>query len=166
MNISLDDLISDFPNEEDTIIKLLYYEAKNFEQQSNHTFKLLEKSRAKEIEQQVIIDGLNSALAETTRQYEALQNTIHISREEYHIDNDQIRKLLNDTESYKRLVASLNEQINSLREMEQAYENRIVELGDTNVSLRKQIDTLQIEYQELSVKYDSLMQNSILPMEG
>ena len=166
MNISLDDLISDFPNEEDTIIKLLYYEAKNFEQQSNHTFKLLEKSRAKEIEQQVIIDGLNSALAETTRQYEELQNTITISREVYHIDNDQIRKLLNDTESYKRLVASLNEQINSLREMEQAYENRIVELGDTNVSLRKQIDTLQIEYQELSVKYDSLMQNSILPMEG
>ena len=166
MNISLDDLISDFPNEEDTIIKLLYYEAKNFEQQSNHNFKLLEKSRAKEIEQQVINDGLNSTLAETTRQYEALQNTIPISSEEYHIDNDQIRKLLNDTESYKRLVASLNEQINSLREMEQAYENKIVELGDTNISLCKRIDELQIEYQELSVKYDSLMQNSILPMEG
>ena len=79
--------------------------------------------------------------------------------------NISLDDLINDTESYKRLVASLNEQINSLREMEQAYENRIVELGDTNVSLRKQIDTLQIEYQELSVKYDSLMQNSILPME-
>ena len=95
MNISLDDLISDFPNEEDSIIILLYYVAKYFELHSNNTFKLLEKSRAKEIEQQVIIDGLNSALAETTRQYEALQNTIPISREEYHIDNDQIRKLLN-----------------------------------------------------------------------
>ena len=162
MNISLDDLISDFPNEEDTIIKLLYYEAKNFEQQSNHAFKLLEKSRAKEIEQQVVIDGLNSALAETTRQFEALQNSQILG------DNpsEHIQRLLHENASYKSIVDSLNEQINLFREMEQAYENRIVELGDTNVSLRKQIDTLQIEYQELSVKYDSLMQNSILPMEG
>ena len=68
--------------------------------------------------------------------------------------------------SYKSIMNSLNEQIDSLREMEQAYENKIVELGDTNISLRKRIDELQIEYQELSVKYDSLMQNSILPMEG
>lgn len=162
MNISLDDLISDFPNEEDTIIKLLYYEAKNFEQQSNHTFKLLEKSRAKEIEQQVIIDGLNSALAETTRQFEALQN----AQIEIENPNNHIKKLLNENESYKSIMHSLNEQIDSLREMEQAYENKIVELGDTNISLRKRIDELQIEYQELSVKYDSLMQNSILPMEG
>ena len=162
MNISLDDLINDFPNEEDTIIKLLYYEAKNFEQQSNHTFKLLEKSRAKEIEQQVIIDGLNSALAETTRQFEALQNTqIDIEN-----PNNHIKKLLNENASYKSIMNSLNEQIDSLREMEQAYENKIVELGDTNISLRKRIYELQIEYQELSVKYDSLMQNSILPMEG
>ena len=162
MNISLDDLINDFPNEEDTIIKLLYYEAKNFEQQSNHNFKLLEKSRAKEIEQQVIIDGLNSALAETTRQFEALQNTqIDIEN-----PNNHIKKLLNENASYKSIMNSLNEQIDSLREMEQAYENKIVELGDTNISLRKRIDELQIEYQELSVKYDSLMQNSILPMEG
>lgn len=162
MNISLDDLISDFPNEEDTIIKLLYYEAKNFEQQSNHTFKLLEKSRAQAIEQQVIIDGLNSALAETTRQFEALKNAqIDIEN-----PNNHIKKLLNENESYKSIINSLNEQIDSLREMEQAYENKIVELGDTNISLRKRIDELQIEYQELSVKYDSLMQNSILPMEG
>ena len=161
MNISLDDLINDFPNEEDTIIKLLYYEAKNFEQQSNHTFKLLEKSRAQAIEQQVIIDGLNSALAETTRQFEALQNAqIDIEN-----PNNHIKKLLNENASYKSIMNSLNEQIDSLREMEQAYENRIVELGDTNISLRKRIDELQIEYQELSVKYDSLMQNSILPME-
>ena len=166
MNINLDDLINDFVNEEDTIIKLLYYEAKNFEQQSNHTFKLLEKSKAQSIEQQVIIDGLNSALAETTKQYEALQDSIPVMSENYHIENDQIRKLLNDTESYKRLVVSLNEQIDSLREMEQGYENRLVELGDTNVSLRKRIDELNTDYQELSVKYDSLMQNSILPMEG
>lgn len=162
MNISLDDLISDFPNEEDTIIKLLYYEAKNFEQQSNHNFKLLEKSRAKEIEQQVIIDGLNSALAETTRQFEALQN----AQIEIENPNNHIKKLLNENASYKSIMNSLNEQIDSLREMEQAYENKIVELGDTNISLRKRIDELQIEYQELSVKYDSLMQNSILPMEG
>ena len=162
MNISLDDLISDFPNEEDTIIKLLYYEAKNFEQQSNHNFKLLEKSRAKEIEQQVIIDGLNSALAETTRQFEALQN----AQIEIENPNNHIKKLLNENESYKSIMHSLNEQNDSLREMEQAYENKIVELGDTNISLRKRIDELQIEYQELSVKYDSLMQNSILPMEG
>ena len=162
MNISLDDLISDFHNEEDTIIKLLYYEAKNFEQQSNHTFKLLEKSRAQAIEQQVIIDGLNSALAETTRQYEALQNAqIDIEN-----PNNHIKKLLNENASYKSIMNSLNEQIDSLREMEQAYENKIVELGDTNISLRKRIDEIQIEYQELSVKYDSLMQNSILPMEG
>ena len=162
MNISLDDLINDFPNEEYTIIKLLYYEAKNFEQQSNHTFKLLEKSRAQAIEQQVIIDGLNSALAETTRQFEALQNTqIDIEN-----PNNHIKKLLNENASYKSIMNSLNEQIDSLREMEQAYENKIVELGDTNISLRKRIDELQIEYQELSVKYDSLMQNSILPMEG
>jgi len=162
MNISLDDLINDFPNEEDTIIKLLYYEAKNFEQQSNHTFKLLEKSRAQAIEQQVIIDGLNSALAETTSQFEALQNAqIDIEN-----PNNHIKKLLNENESYKSIMNSLNEQSDSLREMEQAYENKIVELGDTNISLRKRIDELQIEYQELSVKYDSLMQNSILPMEG
>ena len=162
MNISLDDLINDFPNEEDTIIKLLYYEAKNFEQQSNHTFKLLEKSRAKEIEQQVIIDGLNSALAETTRQYEGLQNSQILG------DNpsEHIQRLLHENASYKSIVDSLNEQINLFREMEQDYENRIVKLSETNTSLRKQIDTLQIEYQELSVKYDSLMQNSILPMEG
>lgn len=162
MNISLDDLISDFPNEEDTIIKLLYYEAKNFEQQSNHNFKLLEKSRDQAIKQQVIIDGLNSALAETTRQYEGLQNSQILG------DNpsEHIQRLLHENDKYKSIVDSLNEQINLFREMEQAYENRIVELGDTNVSLRKQIDTLQIEYQELSVKYDLLMQNSILPMEG
>ena len=162
MNISLDDLINDFPNEEDTIIKLLYYEAKNFEQQSNHTFKLLEKSRAKEIEQQVIIDGLNSALAETTRQYEGLQNSQILG------DNpsEHIQRLLHENAKYKSIVDSLNEQINVFREMEQDYENRVIKLMETNVSLRKQIDTLQIEYQELSVKYDSLMQNSILPMEG
>ena len=162
MNISLDDLINDFPNEEDTIIKLLYYEAKNFEQQSNHNFKLLEKSRAKEIEQQVIIDGLNSALAETTRQYEGLQNSQILG------DNpsEHIQRLLHENASYKSIVDSLNEQINLFREMEQDYKNRIVKLSETNTSLRKQIDTLQIEYQELSVKYDSLMQNSILPMEG
>lgn len=162
MNISLDDLINDFPNEEDTIIKLLYYEAKNFEQQSNHTFKLLEKSRAKEIEQQVIIDGLNSALAETTRQYEGLQNSQILG------DNpsEHIQRLLHENAKYKSIVDSLNEQINVFREMEQDYENRVIKLMETNDSLRKQIDTLQIEYQELSVKYDSLMQNSILPMEG
>ena len=162
MNISLDDLINDFPNEEDTIIKLLYYEAKNFEQQSNHTFKLLEKSRAKEIEQQVIIDGLNSALAETTRQYEGLQNSQILG------DNpsEHIQRLLHENAKYKSIVDSLNEQINIFREMEQDYENRVIKLMETNDSLRKQIDTLQIEYQELSVKYDSLMQNSILPMEG
>ena len=161
MNISLDDLINDFPNEEDTIIKLLYYEAKNFEQQSNHTFKLLEKSRAKEIEQQVIIDGLNSALAETTRQYEGLQNSQILG------DNpsEHIQRLLHENAKYKSIVDSLNEQINVFREMEQDYENRVIKLMETNDSLRKQIDTLQIEYQELSVKYDSLMQNSILPME-
>ena len=162
MNISLDDLINDFPNEEDTIIKLLYYEAKNFEQQSNHTFKLLEKSRAKEIEQQVIIDGLNSALAETTRQYEGLQNSQILG------DNpsEHIQRLLHENAKYKSIVDSLNEQINVFREMEQDYENRVIKLMETNDSLRKQIDTLQIEYQELSVKYDSLMQNSILPMEA
>ena len=162
MNISLDDLINDFPNEEDTIIKLLYYEAKNFEQQSNHTFKLLEKSRAKEIEQQVIIDGLNSALAETTRQYEGLQNSQILG------DNpsEHIQRLLHENAKYKSIVDSLNEQINVFREMEQDYENRVIKLMETNDSLRKQIDTLQIEYQELSVKYDSLMQNSILPREG
>ena len=162
MNISLDDLINDFPNEEDTIIKLLYYEAKNFEQQSNNTFKLLEKSRAKEIEQQVIIDGLNSALAETTRQYEGLQNSQILG------DNpsEHIQRLLHENDKYKSIVDSLNEQINIFREMEQDYENRVIKLMETNDSLRKQIDTLQIEYQGLSVKYDSLMQNSILPMEG
>ena len=162
MNISLDDLINDFQNEEDTIIKLLYYEAKNFEQQSNHTFKLLEKSRAKEIEQQVIIDGLNSALAETTRQYEGLQNSQILG------DNpsEHIQRLLHENAKYKSIVDSLNEQINVFREMEQDYENRVIKLMETNDSLRKQIDTLQIEYQELSVKYDSLMQNSILPREG
>lgn len=162
MNISLDDLINDFPNEEDTIIKLLYYEAKNFEQQSNHTFKLLEKSRAQAIEQQVIIDGLNSALAETTRQYEGLQNSQILG------DNpsEHIQRLLHENAKYKSIVDSLNEQINVFREMEQDYENRVIKLMETNDSLRKQIDTLQIEYQELSVKYDSLMQNSILPMEG
>jgi predicted nucleic acid-binding Zn-ribbon protein len=163
MNISLEDLINDFPNEEDTIIKLLYYEAKNFEQQSNHTFKMLEKSRAQAIEQQVIIDGLNSALAETTRQYEALQNS---SIDPETIDNDQIRKLLNDTESYKRIINSLNDQINSLREMEQAYETEILSLKGTNAHLQNHLTDLEIEYQELNVKYDSLMQNSILPMEG
>lgn len=162
MNISLDDLINDFPNEEDTIIKLLYYEAKNFEQQSNHTFKLLEKSRAKEIEQQVIIDGLNSALAETTRQFEALQNAqIDIEN-----PNNHIKKLLNENASYKSIIHSLNEQIDSLREMEQDYKNRLTERINTNVSLQQRLDQLDIDYQELSVKYDSLMQNSILPMEG
>ena len=162
MNISLDDLISDFPNEEDTIIKLLYYEAKNFEQQSNHTFKLLEKSRAKEIEQQVIIDGLNSAIAETTRQYEGLQNSQILG------DNpsEHIQRLLHENASYKSIVDSLNEQINLFREMEQDYENRLKERINTNVSLQQRLDQLDIDYQELSVKYDSLMQNSILPMEG
>ena len=162
MNISLDDLINDFPNEEDTIIKLLYYEAKNFEQQSNHNFKLLEKAKAQVIEQQVIIDGLNSALAETTRQYEGLQNSQILG------DNpsEHIQRLLHENAKYKSIVDSLNEQINVFREMEQDYENRVIKLMETNDSLRKQIDTLQIEYQELSVKYDSLMQNSILPMEG
>lgn len=162
MNISLDDLINEFPNEEDTIIKLLYYEAKNFEQQSNHNFKLLEKAKAQVIEQQVIIDGLNSALAETTRQYEALQNSQIIGDDQ----NEHIKRLLHENAKYKDIVDSLNEQINLFREMEQNYETRVVELRDTNTALRKQIDTLQIEYQELSVKYDSLMQNSILPMEG
>ena len=162
MNISLDDLINEFPNEEDTIIKLLYYEAKNFEQQSNHNFKLLEKAKAQAIEQQVIIDGLNSALAETTRQYEALQNSQIIGDDQ----NEHIKRLLHENAKYKDIVDSLNEQINLFREMEQNYETRVVELRDTNTALRKQIDTLQIEYQELSVKYDSLMQNSILPMEG
>ena len=162
MNINLDDLINDFPNEEDTIIKLLYYEAKNFEQQSNHSFKLLEKSRAQAIEQQVIIDGLNSALAENTRQYEALQNSQIIGDDQY----EHIKRVLHENAKYKDIVDSLNEQINLFREMEQNYETRVVELYDTNTALRKQIDTLQIEYQELSVKYDSLMQNSILPMEG
>ena len=162
MNISLDDLISDFPNEEDTIIKLLYYEAKNFEQQSNHNFKLLEKTKAQVIEQQVNIDGLNSALAETTRQYEALQNSQIIGDNQ----NEHIKRLLHENAKYKDIVDSLNEQINIFREMEQNYETRVVELHDTNTALRKQIDTLQIEYQGLTVKYDSLMQNSILPMEG
>ena len=162
MNISLDDLINDFPNEEDTIIKLLYYEAKNFEQQSNHTFKLLEKSRAKEIEQQVIIDGLNSALAETTRQYEALQNSQILG------DNpsEHIQRLLHENASYKSIVDSLNEQINLFREMEQDYENRLTERINTNVSLQQRLDQLDIAYQQISVKYDSLMQKSILPMEG
>ena len=162
MNISLDDLISDFPNEEDTIIKLLYYEAKNFEQQSNHTFKLLEKSRAQAIEQQVIIDGLNSALAETTRQYEGLQNSQILG------DNpsEHIQRLLHENDKYKSIVDSLNEQINLFREMEQDYENRLTERINTNVSLQQRLDQLDIAYQELSVKYDSLMQNSILPMEG
>lgn len=150
MNITLDDLINDFPNEENTIIKLLYYEAKNYEQQNRHTFQLLDKSRTQVLEQQVVIDGLNSALAETTRQYEALQSANSV----------------NDIESYKRIINSLNDQINSLREMEQAYENEIISVNATNATLKSRLDDLEIEYQGLSVKYDSLMQNSILPMEA
>ena len=50
--------------------------------------------------------------------------------------------------------------------MEQDYENRLTERINTNVSLQQRLDQLDIAYQELSVKYDSLMQNSILPMEG
>ena len=149
MNITLDDLINDFPNEENTIIKLLYYEAKNYEQQNRHTFQLLDKSRTQVLEQQVVIDGLNSALAETTRQYEGLQS-----------DNS-----VNNIESYKRTINSLNDQINSLREMEQAYENEIISVNAANATLKSRLDDLEIEYQGLSVKYDSLMQNSILPME-
>lgn len=150
MNITLDDLINDFPNEENTIIKLLYYEAKNYEQQNRHTFQLLDKSRTQALEQQVVIDGLNSALAETTRQYEALQSANSV----------------NDIESYKRIINSLNDQINSLREMEQAYETEIISVNATNATLKSRLDDLEIEYQGLSVKYDSLMQNSILPMEA
>ena len=149
MNITLDDLINDFPNEENTIIKLLYYEAKNYEQQNRHTLQLLDKSRTQVLEQQVVIDGLNSALAETTRQYEGLQS-----------DNS-----VNNIESYKRTINSLNDQINSLREMEQAYENEIISVNAANATLKSRLDDLEIEYQGLSVKYDSLMQNSILPME-
>lgn len=150
MNITLDDLINDFPNEENTIIKLLYYEAKNYEQQNRHTFQLLDKSRTQVLEQQVVIDGLNSALAETTRQYEELQSVNSID----------------DIENYKRIINSLNDQINSLREMEQAYETEIISVNATNATLKSRLDDLEIEYQGLSVKYDSLMQNSILPMEA
>ena len=149
MNITLDDLINDFPNEENTIIKLLYYEAKNYEQQNRHTLQLLDKSRTQVLEQQVVIDGLNSALAETTRQYEGLQSANSV----------------NNIESYKRTINSLNDQINSLREMEQAYENEIISVNAANATLKSRLDDLEIEYQSLSVKYDSLMQNSILPME-
>ena len=169
MNIALDDLINDFPNEEDTIIKLLYYEAKNFEQQSNQNFRLLEKSRTQAVEQQVIIDELNSALAETTRQYEAMLTANTPTETLDPTDKDtqaHIRQLLNDNESYKRIINSLNDQINSLREMEQSYEAEIINLKDTNISLKSQLENLEIEYQGLNVKYDSLMQNSILPMEA
>ena len=161
MNITLDDLINDFPNEENTIIKMLYYESKNFEQQSNHNFKLLEKSRAQAIEQQVIIDGLNSALAETTRQFEALQNAT-ISED----SNNHIRQMLADQERYKQMIKTLEDTVNTYKEGEQALLNRILQLGNDLRDSYNRIDEMDIEYQGLSVKYDLLMQNSILPSEG
>ena len=161
MNITLDDLINDFPNEENTIIKMLYYESKNFEQQSNHNFKLLEKSRAQAIEQQVIIDGLNSALAETTRQFEALQNAT-ISED----SNNHIRQMLADQERYKQMIKTLEDTIDTYKEGEQALLNRILQLGNDLRDSYNRIDEMDIEYQGLSVKYDLLMQNSILPSEG
>ena len=161
MNITLDDLINDFPNEENTIIKMLYYESKNFEQQSNHNFKLLEKSRAQAIEQQVIIDGLNSALAETTRQFEALQNAT-ISED----SNNHIRQMLADQERYKQMIKTLEDTVNTYKEGEQALLNRILQLDNDLRDSYNRIDEMDIEYQGLSVKYDLLMQNSILPSEG
>ena len=161
MNITLDDLINDFPNEENTIIKMLYYESKNFEQQSNHNFKLLEKSRAQAIEQQVIIDGLNSALAETTRQFEALQNAT-ISED----SNNHIRQMLADQERYKQMIKTLEDTIDTYKEGEQALLNRILQLDNDLRDSYNRIDEMDIEYQGLSVKYDLLMQNSILPSEG
>ena len=161
MNITLDDLINDFPNEENTIIKMLYYESKNFEQQSNHNFKLLEKSRAQAIEQQVIIDGLNSALAETTRQFEALKNAT-ISED----SNNHIRQMLADQERYKQMIKTLEDTIDTYKEGEQALLNRILQLDNDLRDSYNRIDEMDIEYQGLSVKYDLLMQNSILPSEG
>ena len=161
MNITLDDLINDFPNEENTIIKMLYYESKNFEQQSNHNFKLLEKSRAQAIEQQVIIDGLNSALAETTRQFEALKNAT-ISED----SNNHIRQMLADQERYKQMIKTLEDTVNTYKEGEQALLNRILQLDNDLRDSYNRIDEMDIEYQGLSVKYDLLMQNSILPSEG
>ena len=161
MNITLDDLINDFPNEENTIIKMLYYESKNFEQQSNHNFKLLEKSRAQAIEQQVIIDGLNSALAETTRQFEALKNAT-ISED----SNNHIRQMLADQERYKQMIKTLEDTVNTYKEGEQALLNRILQLGNDLRTKQELIDEMDVEYQGLSVKYDLLMQNSILPSEG
>lgn len=161
MNITLDDLINDFPNEENTIIKMLYYESKNFEQQSNHNFKLLEKSRAQAIEQQVIIDGLNSALAETTRQFEALKNAT-ISED----SNNHIRQMLADQERYKQMIKTLEDTVNTYKEGEQALLNRILQLDNDLRDSYNRIDEMDVEYQGLSVKYDLLMQNSILPSEG
>ena len=82
------------------------------------------------------------------------------------IDVNQIRHLLNEVKSYKSIIESLNKQIDSFREMEQSYENRIIELGDTKINLQKQLDDLDMEYQALGTKYDSLMQMSVLPMEA
>lgn len=170
MNIDLQDIFEDFSGEEETIIKILHYENKNLERQLKATEKLFSEHRDKlyatQVENEhlickcdnltVINEKLNAGLTETQSHNEALSENI---------DVNQIRHLLNEVKSYKSIIDSLNKQIETFREMEQAYENHICELGDTKISLQKKYDDLDIEYQALSAKYDSLMQMSILPME-
>lgn len=171
MNIELSDIFEDFSGEEETIIKVLHYENRNLENQLRHTEKKAEESRQKlyaiQVENEhlvckcdnltIINEKLNAGLTETQSHNEALTESI---------DVNQIRHLLNEVKSYKSIIESLNKQIDSFREMEQSYENRIVELGDTKINLQKRLDDLDMEYQALGTKYDSLMQMSVLPMEA
>ena len=171
MNIELRDIFDDFSGEEETIIKVLYYENRNLENRLRITEKKAEESRQKlyaiQVENEhlickcdnltIINEKLNAGLTETQSHNEALSENV---------DVNQIRHLLNEVKSYKSIIDSLNKQIETFREMEQSYENHICELGDTKISLQKKYDDLDIEYQALSARYDSLMQMSILPMEA
>lgn len=171
MNIELRDIFEDFSGEEETIIKVLHYENRNLENQLRITEKKAEESRQKlyaiQVENEhlickcdnltVINEKLNAGLTETQSHNEALSENV---------DVNQIRHLLNEVKSYKSIIDSLNQQIAAFREMEQYYENTVTEFKNTKISLQKQLDEKDIEYQTLSAKYDSLMQMSILPMEA
>lgn len=171
MNIELSDIFEDFSGEEETIIKVLHYENRNLENQLKAAEKLFSQHRDKlyaiQVENEhlvckcdnltIINEKLNAGLTETQSHNEALTESV---------DVNQVKYLLNEVKSYKSIIESLNKQIDSFREMEQSYENRIIELGDTKINLQKRLDDLDMEYQALGTKYDSLMQMSVLPMEA
>ena len=171
MNIELSDIFEDFSGEEETIIKILHYENRNLENQLKATEKLFSQHRDKlyaiQVENEhlvckcdnltIVNEKLNAGLTETQSYNEVLSENV---------DVNQIKHLLNEVKSYKSIIDSLNKQIDSFREMEQDYENQVKSLNLTNSNLQQYLDNADIEYQALSVKYDSLMQMSVLPMEA